>query len=73
MKNLSKKTWSKILAAIGAAIAAFLGAMGLTSCGVTTAKIYNPNNGTNTSIQITTNNPTTVDVPVDATVNFKDK
>lgn len=68
MNEKTKQILRLISQMIIAAITALLTALGCSSCGVTTAKIYNPNNGTNTQITITTNNPTSVEVPTNADV-----
>lgn len=60
--KLSKKQLARIGYAVAAAIAAFLTAMGFSSCGITRASISKPQQGTTTTVTITTNNPMTTTV-----------
>lgn len=46
-------------------------ALGLCSCGVTSARISKPQQGTVTTVTITTNNPITTDVAPDIQLNQK--
>lgn len=71
MKDSTKNVLVTVLKYLAAIIAGILGTLGATSCGVTRASIYSPKEGTTTSISITTNNPTSVTVDPNTTVNWK--
>lgn len=68
MENLKKLlSWLKtypiwVRSCILLLICALLVLMTLTACGVTRATVHNGATGTTTEIKITTNNPTSVDV-----------
>lgn len=68
MENLKKLlSWLKaypiwVRSCILLLISALLVLMTLTACGVTRATVHNGATGTSTEIKITTNNPTSVDV-----------
>lgn len=68
MENLKKLlSWLKtypiwVRSCILLLICALLVLMTLTACGVTRATVHNGATGTTTAIKITTNNPTSVDV-----------
>lgn len=68
MENLKKLlSWLKtypiwVRSCILLLISALLVLMTLTACGVTRATVHNGATGTTTEIKITTNNPTSVDV-----------
>lgn len=53
---------------LGAIATALLIAFGLSSCGITRAAIVQPKDGSTCTITISTNQPTQVDIPIDADV-----
>ena len=74
MKPLSEKAKNALfefLRAILAAIVAFVTALTASSCGATTrAVITNRADSTQTTVSITTNNPTNWDVSPDTDIHF---
>lgn len=54
-----------------AIVMALIAALFFTSCGTTKAVVRQPKDSTVTTISISTNNPISVDVPTDATINPK--
>lgn len=73
MKINTKEILKIIAQVIIAALTALLTSLGMTSCGSTKVLVDKPQQGTQTTITVTTNNPITTDVNpnTNPTVNFK--
>lgn len=72
-KNKIRKTLKKMREQIYKAICAFFATLLCVACGTTKAVVSNPENGTYTTITITTNNPisTNVDPNTNAEIKLK--
>lgn len=66
---ITKPVWVRILSVLVIMILSIMVLFSATSCGVTRATIRNNADNTQTTITITTNNPTSVDASPDVSLN----
>lgn len=69
----SKRTIIEAIAAVLTAIASALTTIFLTSCGTTKVTVSKPENGTNTTITVTTNNPISTEVNPNTSATYQPK
>lgn len=71
--KIEKRTIIEAIAAVLTAVATALTTLFLSSCGTTKVAVSKPEQGTSTTITVTTNNPVTTNLEPNTTLNYGNK